>query len=438
MDIQEFLPRTSQTAATAHPGAAPMHQEQPHRGPGPSHFADLDYDRAPFLAIWETTQACDLACKHCRASAQPLAHPNQLTTAEATNLIDQIAEMQVPLFVFTGGDPLKRPDIFQLIRHAADHGVHAALTPSATPLLTRDAIFRMKESGLSRLAVSLDGSYSDIHDDIRGVPGAWERTLEAIRWANEASLPVQVHTVVSRLNINDLDRLSVLLTEEKIVMWSFFFLVPVGRGKTADLLTGEEFEQVFAKMWDLTKRVPFAIKTTEAMHYRRYLIQQRLKEGRPTTGVHDDAGARPTAPHGWTGHPGSGSEAKAVGWATKRVNDGRGFVFVSHIGKVYPSGFLPIEGGDLHNDTLAHIYQQSPIFVKLRNSDLLHGKCGACEYRNICGGSRARAYAVTGDVLAEEPCCIYQPRGYHPDPNAKDASPACSAHDLVQLEVAHS
>jgi len=403
-------------------------------------MTSLDYDRAPFLAIWETTQACDLACKHCRASAQPLAHPSQLTTAEATNLIDQIAELQVPLFVFTGGDPLKRPDIFQLIRHAADRGVHAALTPSATPLLTRDAIFRMKDSGLSRLAVSLDGSVPEIHDSIRGIPGTWARTLQAIEWANEARLPIQVHTVVSRLNISDLDDLSVLLTARRIAMWSFFFLVPVGRGQVADLLTGQEFEDVFAKMWQLTKRVPFAIKTTEAMHYRRYLIQQRMKEGRPTVGIHDDAGARPT--HGWadtTAQPGRGSELQAVGWATKRVNDGRGFVFISHIGKVYPSGFLPIEGGDLHQDTLARIYQESPIFLKLRDADLLHGKCGACEFRNICGGSRARAYAVTGDVLAEEPCCIYQPRGYHPAPDADTgASPGCEAHNLIQLEVAHS
>ncbi|HZZ37893.1 MAG TPA: TIGR04053 family radical SAM/SPASM domain-containing protein [Acidobacteriaceae bacterium] len=399
----------------------------------------LDYDRAPFLAIWETTQACDLACKHCRASAQPLAHPTQLSTAEATNLIDQVADLQVPLFVFTGGDPLKRPDIFQLIEHAAKKGVHAALTPSATPLLTRDAIARMKDSGLSRLAVSLDGSIPAIHDSIRGIPGTWQRTVDAIQYANEAALPIQVHTVVSRLNISDLDRLSVLLTEKQIVMWSFFFLVPVGRGQLTDLLTGEEFEDVFAKMWDLTKRVPFAIKTTEAMHYRRYLIQQRMKENRPTVGVHDDAGARPTSHHGWASHPGTGSEDKAVGWATKRVNDGRGFVFISHIGKVYPSGFLPIEGGDLHTDTLAHIYQESPIFVKLRDSDQLHGKCGACEFRNICGGSRARAYAVTGDVMAEEPCCIYQPRGYHPDPNQSTAaSPGCEAHNLIQLEVAHS
>jgi len=426
----------------------------------------LDYNRAPFLAIWETTQACDLTCKHCRASAQPIPHPSQLNTEEATSLIDQIAELEVPLFVFTGGDPLKRPDIFQLIGHAAGKGVHAALTPSATPLLTRDAIFRMKDSGLARLAVSLDGSVPAIHDSIRGIPGTWERTVQAIHWANEAKLPIQVHTVVSRLNISDLDRLADLLTVKEIAMWSFFFLVPVGRGQVADLLTGQEFEDVFAKMWDLTKRVPFAIKTTEAMHYRRYLIQQRMKENLPTSGVHDDAGARPTAhpgwtirdghsegngegqfhaeghPGGWTRRPGSGSEAKAVGWATKRVNDGRGFVFISHIGKVYPSGFLPIEGGDLHNDTLAHIYQESPIFVKLRDSGLLHGKCGACEFRNICGGSRARAYAVTGDVLAEEPCCIYQPRNYLPDPNDPNRktspSPGCEAHDLIQVEVAHS
>ena len=385
----------------------------------------LDYNRAPFLAIWETTQACDLSCKHCRASAQPLAHPSQLNTGEAMNLIDQIADLQVPLFVFTGGDPLKRPDIFELIRHAADKGVHAALTPSGTPLLTRDAIFRMKDSGLSRLAVSLDGSVPAIHDSIRGIPGTWERTVQAIQWANEAKLPIQVHTVVSRLNISDLDNLSIFLTLKQIVMWSFFFLVPVGRGKTDDLLTGQEFEDVFAKMWDLTKRVPFAIKTTEAMHYRRYLIQQRMKENLPTTGVHDDAGARPTSHPGWTvrsGHPGQGSEDKAVGWATKRVNDGRGFVFISHIGKVYPSGFLPIEGGDLHSDTLAHIYQESPIFVKLRDSNQLHGKCGACEYRNICGGSRARAYAVTGDPLAQEPCCIYQPK--HWDAELENAASA--------------
>ncbi len=402
-------------------------------------MTSLDYDRAPFLAIWEVTQACDLACKHCRASAQPLAHPSQLTTAEGLNLIDQIADLQVPLFVFTGGDPLKRPDIFQLIEHAAGKGVHAALTPSATPLLTRDAIFRMKDSGLARLAVSLDGSVPEIHDSIRGIPGTWERTVQAIHWANEAKLPIQVHTVVSRLNITDLDRLSVLLTEKQIVMWSFFFLVPVGRGQLADLLTGQEFEDVFAKMWDLTKRVPFAIKTTEAMHYRRYLIQQRMKEGRPTVGIHDDAGARPTGHHGWASHPGTGSEDKAVGWATKRVNDGRGFVFISHIGKVYPSGFLPIEGGDLHTDTLAHIYQESPIFVKLRDSDQLRGKCGACEFRNICGGSRARAYAVTGDIMAEEPCCIYQPRGYQPAAEEqRQTSPGCVAHDLIQLEAART
>ena len=347
----------------------------------------LDYDRAPFLAIWETTQACDLACKHCRASAQPLSHPSQLTTAEATNLIDQIAELEVPLFVFTGGDPLKRPDIFQLIRHAASKGVHAALTPSATPLLTREAIFRMKEAGLSRLAVSLDGSVPEIHDSIRGIPGTWERTLEAIGWANEAKLPIQVHTVVSRLNIDDLDKLAVLLTQKQIVMWSFFFLVPVGRGKTDDLLTGEEFEAVFAKMWELTKRVPFAIKTTEAPSYRRVALNHMRENG-------------------WTG----AEIEKTPVYRGFGIRDGHGIMFVSNQGDIYPAGFLPLVCGNVRETALVDVYRDSPLFRSLHNPATFRGKCGVCEFRTLCGGSRARAFAYTGDPLGSDPFCAYEPR----------------------------
>lgn len=359
-----------------------------------------DYDRTPFLAIWEVTQACDLACKRCRASAQPLRHPLELTTEEGKRLIDQVAELQVPIFVFTGGDPVKRPDIYELIRYAVSRGVHAALTPSGTPLLTRDVIFRFKEAGLARLAVSVDGSTPEIHDAVRGVVGTYERSLDAVRWANEAGLPVQVHTTVSRHNAQDLDRLSRMLADWQIVMWSVFFLVPIGRGRTEDLLSGEEFEDVFAKLYELSKRVPFQIKTTEAMHYRRYLLQQN----RADRLSHREAGDH------------TEGRAKAVGWATKRVNDDRGFVFVSHTGNVYPSGFLPLGGGNVRNDSLSHIYQDSPLFRMLRDLSQLKGKCGACEFKEICGGSRARAFALTGDVLAEEPCCTYQPRTYHPAP----------------------
>ena len=240
----------------------------------------LNFDEAPFLAIWEVTQSCDLACKHCRAAAQPIAHPDQLTTAEGKALIDQIAEMQVPIFVFTGGDPLKRQDVFELIRYAAEKGVKVAVTPSATPLLTREAIFKMKEAGLVRLGISLDGSTPEIHDAFRGLPGAWARTIQAIEWANEAGIPIQVHSTISRHNAHDLDNLCALFEKLAIVMWNVFFLVPVGRGQLGDLLSGEEFEEVFGKIYELSHRVNFQIKTTEAMHYRRYLLQHNLEERR--------------------------------------------------------------------------------------------------------------------------------------------------------------
>jgi MoaA/NifB/PqqE/SkfB family radical SAM enzyme len=238
----------------------------------------LNFDETPFLAIWEVTQSCDLACKHCRAAAQPMAHPDELTNAEGKALIDQIAEMGVPIFVFTGGDPLKRKDVFELIRYAADKGVQVALTPSATPLLTREAIFKLKEAGLVRLGISLDGSTPEIHDAFRGLPGAWARTIQAIEWANEAGIPIQVHTTISRHNAHDLDSLCALFERLAIVMWNVFFLVPVGRGQLDDLLSGEEFEQVFGKIYELSHRVNFQIKTTEAMHYRRYLLQHNLEE----------------------------------------------------------------------------------------------------------------------------------------------------------------
>jgi radical SAM protein len=370
----------------------------------------LNYDETPFLAIWEVTQSCDLACKHCRAAAQPLAHPDELTTAEGKDLIDQIAAMGVPIFVFTGGDPLKRKDVFELIRYAAEKGVKVALTPSATPLLTREAIFQLKEAGLVRLGISLDGSTPEIHDAFRGLPGAYARTIQAIEWANEAGIPIQVHTTISRHNANDLDNLCALFEKLAIVMWNVFFLVPVGRGQLADLLSGEEFEQVFGKIYELSHRVNFQIKTTEAMHYRRYLLQHNLEERRIGHGHPQSEAAHAYEP----GAPTSDAQTRTAGWATRRVNDGKGFLFVSHVGNVYPSGFLPIDAGNIKQTPLSEIYRNAPIFKALRDTNQLEGKCGACEYKEICGGSRARAYALTGNPLAEEPCCIYQPKNWAP------------------------
>jgi radical SAM protein len=392
----------------------------------------LDYDETPFLAIWEVTQACDLACKHCRASAQPLAHPDELTNAEGKALIDQIAAMRVPIFVFTGGDPLKRKDVFELIRYAAGKGLHVALTPSATPLLTREAIFQLKEAGLVRLGISLDGSTPEIHDSFRGLSGAWERTIQAIGWANEAGIPIQVHTTLGRRNVQDLDSLCALFETQPIVMWNVFFLVPVGRGQLDDLLSGEEFEQAFAKIYELSQRVNFQIKTTEAMHYRRYLLEHNLEERRFGHG-HPHAASASATPaqssvlkgHGFSraennpdknggalaaayeaGMPTTDAQTRTANWTTRRVNDGKGFLFISHTGSVYPSGFLPIDAGNVRQTPLAEIYRNAPIFKSLRDTAQLKGKCGACEYKD----------AVTGDPLASEPCCIYLPKHWEPQP----------------------
>jgi AdoMet-dependent heme synthase len=378
----------------------------------------INYDESPFLAIWEITQSCDLACKHCRAAAQPIPHPDELTHEEGRALIDQIADMHIPIFVFTGGDPLKRKDVFELIRYAAGKGVQVAVTPSATPLLTREQIFKMKEAGVVRLGISLDGSCPEIHDAFRGLPGAWARTIQAIEWAGEAGIPIQVHTTISRHNAHDLDNLCSLFEKLAIVMWNVFFLVPVGRGQLDDLLSGEEFEQVFGKIYELSRRANFQIKTTEAMHYRRYLLQHNLEEKKMGHGHPGGHGARPTVSGSGAyeaGAPTADGQTRAMSWATRRVNDGKGFVFISHMGNVYPSGFLPIHAGNIRETPLSEIYRNAPIFKALRDTSRLEGKCGACEFKEICGGSRARAYAVTGDPLAAEPCCIYQPKNWDPE-----------------------
>jgi radical SAM protein len=367
----------------------------------------IDFNERPFIAIWEMTQACDLACVHCRASAQPDRHPMELSTDEGKNLIDQIASLKVPVFVLTGGDPIKRPDLFELIGHARSAGVRVSLTPSATPLLTRDIVVRLKGAGLARLAVSMDGANAETHDAFRGMTGSFARTLDAIRWANEIGLPVQINTTFSRRNISEIDAIVSLMRSLKITLWSVFFLVPTGRGRLSDLLNADEFEELFAKIYSLSKTAGFDIKTTEAQHYRRFLLQQRVAERQAGIGaaiVQEKA-------------------ADAIGRAPRGLNDGKGFVFISHIGEVFPSGFLPLSAGSIRKKRLAEIYRDSPLFRDLRDTSKLEGKCGSCEFREICGGSRSRAYALSGNPHAEEPCCSYVPKGYaQPAPQVKRAT----------------
>ncbi len=348
----------------------------------------MNFDQAPLLVIWEVTQACDLACVHCRASAQPDRNPGELTTEQGYRLLDQIRSFGDPLMVFTGGDPLKRPDIYSLIRYSAQIGLRTNVTPSATPLLTGEAIERFKENGVNRMAISLDGPDAATHDEFRGIPGTFDRAMFALRHAQKIGLDTQLQTTVTRRNMAKLPHVAEIAREIGTKMWSLFFLIVTGRAAEADDLLAEEYEQVFEFMYKLSRTAPFGIKTTEAMHYRRY-VAQRMKEE-----------------HG----AGTQSEsAKSVAWRTAGVSDGKGFVFVSHTGEIFPSGFLPITAGNVLNESLPDVYRNSELFRTLRDTSLREGKCGLCEYKKICGGSRSRAYALTGDYLAADPRCVYQP-----------------------------
>ncbi len=348
-----------------------------------------DFAHSPLMFYYEVTQACDLVCKHCRASAQPNANPTELSTVQSKALIDQlIAFPRPPVLVLTGGDPLKRPDLFELIRYATAKKLQVALTPSATALATSSALRSAREAGVSRLGISLDGADAKTHDAFRGWQGSFDRTLKMMDNAVELGLGIQVNTTITRRNFEQIDDIAELLAMRGIAMWSVFFLVPVGRGVEEERISADECEVVFEHLWRHAQNQPYAVKTTEAPHYRRYVLQQ---QGNPQS-----------APNAQTG--------RSVGHrAPLGAGDGKGVMFVSHTGEIYPAGFLPLLCGRFPLDSVVDVYQNHPIFRALRNPDRLKGKCGDCEYRRVCGGSRSRAYAVTGDPLESEPDCVYLP-----------------------------
>jgi len=361
-----------------------------------------DFNQDPFIVIWELTRACQLKCLHCRAEAQYRRDPRELSFEEGKALIDQIYEMNNPMLVFTGGDPLMREDVFDIAAYAVKKGVRVSMTPSATPNVTKEAIEKAKEVGLSRWAFSLDGPTAEIHDHFRGTAGSFDLTMERIKYLHELEIPIQINTVISRYNYDYLDEMAKLIEELDCVLWSVFFLVPTGRGQEKDMITPAEHEKVFIWLYELSKKVKFDIKTTAAQHYRRVVIQHKMREAKeqPEDIQYLDA----LTQQGLTG------SIDGLGRAPKGVNDGNGFVFISHIGDVYPSGLLPVKAGNVRETPLAEIYRESPIFKSLRNPDEYKGKCGQCEFRYVCGGSRSRAYAMTGDYLESEPFCVYIPK----------------------------
>jgi radical SAM protein with 4Fe4S-binding SPASM domain len=351
---------------------------------------NFDVNKTPFIAIWETTQACDVACLDYGDWTQPEADPLELNTLEAEQLIDEVAELRPPIFVMTGADPLKRADLYELIRHAAVRDLHPVLALPATPQLTGDAIAELKHAGLSRLVLSLDGSTAELHDLTCGVHGSFARTIEAIQWADQWKLRYQITTHLCERNLHDLEDLAAFLKTFRISQWSVAFPVPANATELEETPSAGEFEEAFARLYALAQRVPFKIKTSEAPHYRRYVLQQ---QARARAAAED---AEPSRLE--NGIPG-----------IMPVHEERGTVFISHTGEVYPCASLPITGGNVRVQKLADIYRSSQIFTLLRDPRYLAGKCGECSFKQICGGSRARAYAINADMFREDPSCIYRP-----------------------------
>ena len=380
-----------------HPGGHPgglSHGAAGERAAHDNWMTRLDFNVTPFTVIWEVTRACALRCIHCRAVAQPKRHPDELTTAEGLKLLDEIKGFGSPVFVFTGGDPLMRRDLPELIAHAKNIGLRTALTPSATKLVTRERLQACQDAGIARIAVSLDGPNAEVHDAFRGFAGSFDRTMEILDDVRSLELPFQLNSTVTTLNEQLLDEMAQLVGESGAVQWSVFFLVPTGRAEAEHMVSPERHEEIMHWLADLSERAPFDIKSTAAPFYRRVAIQRQkaAQTGGPVTFA--GAGFRYE----------DGLDRPVQG-----VNDGKGFVFVSHIGEVFPSGFLPLYAGNIREQPLAEIYRESQLFRDLRDPTKLEGKCGACDYRVVCGGSRGRAYGVTGNPFAADPACAYLP-----------------------------
>jgi len=368
----------------------------------------------PFIVIWETTQACDLACRHCRAEASPLHDPLALTMDESRSLIDQVEQFGTPrpLFILTGGDPFKRDDIFDLAAYASGRGLPVALSPSGTPLLNRGNLERARQVGVHAISLSLDGSNPTLHDDFRQVHGSFDWTIAGWKQALALGLKVQINTTVTRYNLDDLPEIFTLVQSMGAMTWSVFFLVPTGRARPEDAISPHDYEAVMNFLYDCSKYI--GVKTTEGHHYKRVVLQRTVLEmrGQPhreilaLNGTYDRLTSR-------LEQVASGLQKRDRMQRTPmHVNSAQGFVFISRRGEVFPSGYLPIPVGNVRQTNLVEIYQQSPLFKSLRDHSQLRGRCGRCEFREVCGGSRSRAYAVSGDVFAEEPFCAYEPGSF--------------------------
>jgi len=348
-----------------------------------------DYSRNPMLVYWEMTQACALACRHCRAEAIPTLHPQELTHAESMDLLRQIAAFDKPLphLILTGGDPLRRADLYVLIDEAHRLGLTVSITPSATGDLNYEVLAKLKAHGIESLGLSLDGSTAALHEAVRGVEGCFDWTMRAAEDAARLGMPIQVNTLVAQETEADLPAIYELLKSVTVMRWSLFFLIAVGRGKLLKPVSAERGEELMHWVYDLAQVAPFAIKTTEAPSYRRIALDRMRAAG-------------------WTRE----QIARTSVYRGFEIRDGHGIMFVSNTGEIFPAGFLPLVTGNVRTNTLTYVYRNSPVFRELHTPSHFKGKCGICEYRTLCGGSRARAFAYTGDPLESDPFCAYEPK----------------------------
>ena len=364
-----------------------------------------DVEDRPFIVIWEVTRACDLACVHCRAEAIPERNPAELTTDEGRRLLDQVAAFghPAPLMVLTGGDPFVRPDLADLVTHGRQIGLSVALSPSVTPRLTRPVLAELHDAGAKAVSLSLDGSTAERHDGFRGVDGVFEATMEAAGWVRELGMRLQLNTTVTATTAPDLPAVLRIVDALEAFLWSVFFLVGTGRGRHLVPLDAGATEAVMHFLVDASDHV--GVKSTEAPHYRRVVAERQAGGVPPDHPLYRElrAGLAAVAP----GLHRSGRHLRAP----MDVNAGRGFVFVSHVGVVHPSGFLPLPAGSVRERPLTDIYRNSPLLRSLRDADRLGGDCGRCGFGDTCGGSRSRAFATAGDPLAADPSCAYVPPG---------------------------
>jgi radical SAM protein len=375
--------------------------------------SSVDFAQRPMLVFWETTRACLLACRHCRASATRQALPGELSTQEGFALIDQVAGFgrPYPILVLTGGDCLLRADLFDLASYAVSLGIPVCLSPSVTPLLDPAMIDRIARSGIRAVSISLDGCRGQTHDGVRGIAGHFEMTITAIARLAAAGVTVQVNTAVMDHNVDDLPGIAALLARTGARIWEVFFLVQVGRGTGAAPLSPAGHEDVCHFLYDASA-YGFIVRTVEAPFFRRVVTARRSGAPPPDSPLYERLTAHLTSL--------LGPPARHPSAHTAPTRDGKGIVFVAHDGQVHPAGFLPVDLGSIRTRPLRDIYRDDPLLKSIRAARF-SGHCGICEFADLCGGSRARAYAASGDPLGPDPACPYQPGTGHRPQTGQDA-----------------